>query len=49
MIFGAYLNRKTIEEIAEVGKMLYKKRRVLDRLEEMNHTSKKTPIISVNM
>ncbi|MCI0767960.1 EcsC family protein [Bacillus sp. TL12] len=40
MIFGAYLNRKTIEEIAEVGKMLYKKRRVLDRLVEMEYHSK---------
>ena len=40
MIFGAYLNRKTIEEIAEVGKMFYKKRRVLDRLEGMKYTSK---------
>ncbi|WP_410984489.1 EcsC family protein [Bacillus cereus] len=39
MIFGAYLNRKTIEEIAEVGKMLYKKRRVLDRLKEMEYNS----------
>ncbi|MEY8350245.1 EcsC family protein [Bacillus cereus] len=39
MIFGAYFNRKTIEEIAEVGKMLYKKRRVLDRLEEMEYNS----------
>jgi len=40
MVFGAYLNRKTIEEIAEVGKMLYKKRRVLDRLEGMKYISK---------
>ncbi|MEH7459262.1 hypothetical protein CON65_07415 [Bacillus pseudomycoides] len=39
MLFGAYLNRKTIEEIAEVGKMLYKKRRVLDRLEKTKHLS----------
>ncbi|MCP8968414.1 EcsC family protein [Ectobacillus ponti] len=33
MVFGAYLNRKTIEEIAEAGKMLYRKRRVLERLQ----------------
>ena len=33
MVFGAYLNRKTIEDVSEVGKMLYKKRRILELLE----------------
>ncbi|MGB8953782.1 MAG: EcsC family protein [Tumebacillaceae bacterium] len=33
ILFGAYLNRKTIEETAEVARMLYRKRRVLERLE----------------
>ncbi|RBW68045.1 EcsC family protein [Bacillus taeanensis] len=32
MIFGAYLNRSTVQDVAEAGLMLYKKRRVLDRL-----------------
>ncbi|MFB9759213.1 EcsC family protein [Ectobacillus funiculus] len=32
MVFGAYLNRKAIEDIAETGRMLYKKRRILERL-----------------
>lgn len=35
MVFGAYLNRKTIEEIAEAGQMLYKKRRINERLDEL--------------
>ncbi|WP_139490619.1 EcsC family protein [Brevibacillus dissolubilis] len=34
MLFGAYLNRKTIEEVAEAGMMLYRKRRILQRLAE---------------
>lgn len=33
MLFGAYFNRKTIEETAEVARMLYRKRRVLERME----------------
>lgn len=32
MVFGGYLNRKTVEETAEAGRMLYKKRRALQRL-----------------
>lgn len=32
MIFGAYANRTLIQDIAEVGTMLYRKRRVLERL-----------------
>ncbi|MFX3624964.1 MAG: EcsC family protein [Ectobacillus sp.] len=35
ILFGAYLNRKTVEEIAETGMMLYKKRRILERLESL--------------
>ncbi|ARU63605.1 hypothetical protein CBW65_23265 [Tumebacillus avium] len=33
ILFGAFLNKKTIEDVAEAGKMLYKKRRVLERLQ----------------
>ncbi|MDQ0193657.1 EcsC family protein [Paenibacillus wynnii] len=32
MFFGAYTNRKTLEEVAEAARMLYRKRRILDRL-----------------
>jgi hypothetical protein len=32
MLFGAYLNRKTLEEVAEAGKMMFRKRRILERL-----------------
>ncbi|UOY91898.1 EcsC family protein [Ectobacillus sp. JY-23] len=41
MLFGAYLNRKTIEDISEAGHMLYKKRRILERLQEIEHVSEK--------
>ena len=32
MIFGAFINRSAINDIAEAGKMLYRKRRILERL-----------------
>ncbi|MVP00257.1 EcsC family protein [Paenibacillus lutrae] len=32
MLFGAYFNRGTIKDVAEAGKMLYRKRRILERL-----------------
>ncbi|MGC5326091.1 EcsC family protein [Brevibacillus sp. SYSU BS000544] len=32
MIFGAYFNRKSIEDVAEVGKMMYRKRRIIERI-----------------
>ncbi|HEU4962909.1 MAG TPA: EcsC family protein [Bacilli bacterium] len=32
ILFGAYLNRKTIDEVAETAAMLYGKRRVLEKL-----------------
>ncbi|MCH7321080.1 EcsC family protein [Solibacillus sp. MA9] len=34
MIFGAFINKSMIEDIAEAGMMLYRKRRVLERLNE---------------
>ena len=34
MIFGAFINKSMIEDIAEAGMMLYRKRRVLERLQE---------------
>ena len=32
MVFGAFINKSTIEDVAEVGMMLYQKRRILYRL-----------------
>ena len=31
--FGAYINRGTLKDVAEAGKMLYRKRRILEKLE----------------
>lgn len=35
MFFGAYLNRKALEDVAEAARMLYRKRRIIARLAEM--------------
>ena len=32
MVFGAYINRGTLKDVAEAGKMLYRKRRIVERL-----------------
>lgn len=32
ILFGAYLNRSTVQDVAEAGRMLYRKRRILERL-----------------
>lgn len=34
LLFGAFTNRSMVKDIAEVGEMLYRKRRVLERLEQ---------------
>nr|WP_220185965.1 EcsC family protein [Paenactinomyces guangxiensis] len=39
ILFGAYINRSTIDEVAEAGQMLYRKRRILDKLEALEKTS----------
>ncbi|MEK4359620.1 EcsC family protein [Paenibacillus sp. FSL M7-1455] len=36
MIFGSISNKGTIEDVAEAGKMLYRKRRILARLNQKN-------------
>jgi hypothetical protein len=36
IIFGAYINRSTIDEVSEAGQMLYRKRRVLEKLARMD-------------
>lgn len=35
MIFGAFINRSSIGDVAEAGKMLYRKRRILERLNQI--------------
>ncbi|MFF2890153.1 EcsC family protein [Paenibacillus sp. NPDC057967] len=32
MLFGAYLNRSTLLDVAETGKMMYRKRRIMEKL-----------------
>lgn len=32
ILFGAYVNRSTVQDVAEAGMMLYRKRRILERL-----------------
>ncbi|MBM7647651.1 hypothetical protein JOC78_000572 [Bacillus ectoiniformans] len=39
MVFGAFTNRSMIHDIAETGRMLYRKRRILERLAEMDKTN----------
>ncbi|WP_409347347.1 EcsC family protein [Paenibacillus sp. MBLB4367] len=34
MLFGAFLNKGTLQDVAEAGKMLYRKRRIMARLNE---------------
>lgn len=36
IIFGAYINRSTIDEVAEAGQMLYRKRRILEKLARLD-------------
>ncbi|MCG3088456.1 EcsC family protein [Sporosarcina cyprini] len=33
LVFGAFTNRAALQDLAETGKMLYRKRRILDRLD----------------
>ena len=32
LVFGAFINRSAVNDIAEAGKMLYRKRRIIERL-----------------
>ncbi len=36
MIFGAFINRSSINDVAEAGKMLFRKRRILERLNQID-------------
>ncbi|WP_308639819.1 EcsC family protein [Paenibacillus silvisoli] len=40
MLFGAYLNRSTLKDVSETGKMMYRKRRILEKLNEANESEK---------
>ncbi len=42
LIFGAIINRSAINDISEAGKMLYRKRRIMERLEDIGAVSNKT-------
>jgi hypothetical protein len=35
MFFGAYINRKALEDVTEAARMLYRKRRIISRLAEL--------------
>lgn len=37
MFFGAFVNKGMIEDIAETGMMLYRKRRVVEKIREIDH------------
>jgi hypothetical protein len=36
ILFGAFINRSTVEEVAEAGMMLYRKRRIMDKLKTLD-------------
>ena len=36
LVFGAFINRSAVSDIAEAGKMLYRKRRLVERLSQFN-------------
>lgn len=42
ILFGAYLNRSTVKDVAEAGMMLYRKRRILERLREIEKSMELT-------
>lgn len=35
ILFGAYINKSTVQDVAEAGRMLYRKRRILEKLASM--------------
>jgi hypothetical protein len=39
ILFGAYLNRSTVQDVATAGMMLYRKRRILERLRQEEERS----------
>lgn len=39
LVFGAFINRSAVNDISEAGMMLYRKRRIIERLREGNNQS----------
>ncbi|MED0681122.1 EcsC family protein [Aneurinibacillus thermoaerophilus] len=39
VVFGAYINKSTVEEVAEAGRMLYRKRRIIEKLKQVTENS----------
>lgn len=37
MVFGTFINKSTIEYVANFGMMLYQKRRIIERLNDINN------------
>ena len=37
VVFGAFINKSMIEEISDVGMMLYRKRKIIDRLNQIEN------------
>lgn len=46
ILFGAYLNRSTVQDVAEAGMMLYRKRRILERMREIDRSERDDSTIS---
>ncbi|PTX53745.1 EcsC family protein [Melghirimyces profundicolus] len=42
ILFGAWINKSTIEEVAETGQMMYRKRRILEKLEALEQSEPPT-------
>lgn len=42
MIFGAYANKTMIQDITEAGTMLYRKRRIIEKINEVNNIAPQT-------
>jgi len=41
--FGAFTNHTALESVAEAGKMLYRKRRIQERLQELQQAESSSP------
>ena len=37
IIFGAFINRSSIGDVAETGMMLYRKRRIIERIHQLEN------------
>ncbi|GGE03699.1 hypothetical protein GCM10011571_00720 [Marinithermofilum abyssi] len=48
ILFGAWINKSTIKEVAEAGQMLYRKRRILEKLEKMDATAQEQQTLTIS-